>query len=690
MGIMRCAAFCIFIASVGPGAGLALAETRTEQSESMPPISRVVPQKVGECKAKLIANALSGLYKGVELTPVEDWIMVIVGDGVSQKDEKNILHLVRSLDKTLKVPGPPCKDSSDKMPARLESIFHQDATTIVTALSDTVAGVNLRAVGKDRLMIYGKGVADEKTLLEIRRRIALLDLPKPMMSLQVWAFQLSDQDDEDVKKATNLLRSITHDFDKEITTAFNCAWRHVVSLFDPKAKLLDQALYRYLNIGEKCEDKKAYCLEYSVAENAYPSLAKMLVALALTCDPRRHIDAILHSMRLPRRHSGNLSCVGWIPKLHFRHFKRALHLLYGPNRRHLLKAAVADFLFYYKWSINYPDQLNVYGFSRSADQLNSLFAPAFEAFMRDLEIFVGQFDDHPCWEVATSKLSKDKKRNTGLQYSGAIKVAALSGTKAEATGKTVSHFDVTQPPNLATILGNKEQQMNALSPHIGGPLGQALSFLAAARSVQPTIIEISRGITLTVTPKALANGTAAELEVNLAVTQGDPQTIKAGVEKTTAALDRVATHTVVTKVRVETQRLFEISTFANNVTKPVPDTPLPVVGDAWHSVFGATPFLNRLFLKRRAPVTASQRSFVMVQAAVVPTAVDLAWSLWFRWDDTQYGEEAEEEFRLRRKFHQLMRQCLVLPPRYRQENHLFSNGCGSLTFKDARKSRGVQ
>ncbi len=191
-------------------------------------------------------------------------------------------------------------------------------------------------------------------------------------------------------------------------------------------------------------------------------------------------------------------------------------------------------------------------------------------------------------------------------------MAALSGTQAKAEGRGVSYFDVTQPPDLATLLSNKNTQAEALSIHLGGIPAQALSFLAGAMSVQPTIVEVSRGVRLAITPTALATGSAAELVVDLEVGEGDAKPKQVGAEGTVDALDRITKHTVQTKVRVEALRLFEVSTFSNHVTRPIPDKPWPVVGTAWHAFFAPIPGLNRLFLSRRKPETVSHRSLVMV------------------------------------------------------------------------------
>ena len=695
MNIRRCLVICLFVSSNGLGAGLAVAETGAEQCDAFP-TSYVCEIKVSTGNGDTIVDALNGLYKGVKLLAVEDKIVVIFADEDSRKHENNIIRVAKRLNAALEVSKSPSKDSGDKkLPAEVVRIFHQNAELIVQALKGTIEGVNLSHLGKDLLLVYGERDSEKEKRREVRRRIALLDLPQPKMSLQVWAFQLTHRDNNKVNKALNLLRSIPHDFDKEIGDAFERAWQRIIGLFDPETEMevLDQVLYRYLNISTECKNKEVYCLEYGVAENAYPSMANMLVALALTRKPQRHIDAILEDMRSSSNHSGNSRCLGTIPRLDFRHFEHALNLLYGQTRRHLLKAALADFLFFYKWNIDHPDRLDVYGFSRSAEQLNTLFSPVFEAYMRDLDLFVAQFNDHPCWNLANSVLpekKEDKETIMGLRYLGAIKVATVSGTQAKASANSVSHFDVTQPPDMATILSEKDTQLAALSTHIGGPLGQALSFLAAAASMQPTIVEISQGITLGVNPKALVNGTAAELDVSLTVSQDDLKRKVAGAEDTIPALDRVSKHEVETKVRVEAQRLFEISTFSNDVTMPRPDKPSWGLGACWHSVFGRTPFMNRFFLRRRQPETVSQSSLVMVQAAVVPTALDLAWSLRFKREDTNCEEKAAEEFKKFHKFHLLMRQCLVLPPRYRMLNPTFSKGCANLTYEDVRNFRGVQ
>ncbi len=427
-----CLAFCLLFASVGSGFGLAQTEAETERSTITPPTGRVHELQVNKGKSGRIADVLAGLIEGVKLTAVGDRLIFSVRDDVPRQVDADIRHLVLVLDNVLKVPKPPSTDPNAGLWARVERVYHVDAATVATALDQSIEGVKVKPVGADRLVVFAEGASQGRKVREMRRRIALLDLPQPKMSLQMWAFQMSDKDAVNVQKASVLLRQITYDFDQQISAAFDRAWDHIVGLFATHAaekSIFDQALYDYLTSSDRCIENQSYCLGYLVGENAYPSMAKMLVALALTREPEGHIEALLCAMELSSAASRDsiYGCrsrkpstepevrVGLGAAPSFPRFRRALDRLYGRTRRYLLQAAVADFLFSYKWSVEHSNDFSPYGFSRSADQLNSLFSPVFEAFMRDLEVYVDQLEQHPRWVEITTKLPEKKRLNTGLR-----------------------------------------------------------------------------------------------------------------------------------------------------------------------------------------------------------------------------------------------------------------------------------
>ena len=625
------------------------------------------------------------------------------------------------------------EDQTKDSRAQVDRVYFVGAETIAKALDKTIAGVTVKAVDKDRIVIVAKGNDQFGSISEMRRRIALIDLPQPKIGLHIWAFQMSAKGDDRVRNASELLSESIYDVDQQIISSFDRAWEYIHCLFEEDGirrhdkmenLIFDRALYEYVTSGENCDNEKAYCLEYLVSENAYPSMAKLLLALTFLPNPIDHIEPLLSKMEdwskdtVESYHEcedcgANKSQQGyneWRNTLEFSHFKRALNRLYGKNRHRLLQVAVADFLFYYKWSDVHPkmDEFDPRNFSRSADQLTALFSPVFEGFMRDLHEYIEKIEDHPCWQSAKCKLDGDKckrdgdkRSKKGLQSSGVVQVATLSGTPTTLRAEGVNYYDVYKPLDLATILRNKNTQDEVLSSHLGGIPGQVSSLLAGAMSVEPTIVEVTRGVRLAVTPSALPKGSAAELLVKLEVGEGGTKPKTVSGEGTVKALDRVARHTIDTKVRVEVLRLFEVSTFLNHVTLPVPDKPVRIIGDVWHAMFASVPGLNRLFVTRGRPEEVSHKSLIMVQAVIVPTALDLGWSLEWSPEDrpdekdkknNDLGDQRHENGRAskesgketlyykQKRFHEYMRRCLALPEEIRGMEEPFKGGCETLTY----------
>ena len=670
----------LVVALIGSNWPLAQDADKNARSETTARTNRTYEFQIENGTANRIKEIVSDLIDGVQISVIDDNLKVTVHNDFPKQVDEDIRNLILAFYKILGRPPYPLMYSNLGVSSRVIRVYHVPAELISKALDQSVIGVTVKPVGTDSLIIFAGGVSQGANVDEMRRRVALLDSPPSKMSLQIWAFQMSNKHNENVKQASDTLSEIFYDFDDQIRRSFDAAWDYIVTVFGGHGKhnnILDNNLYHYLTYGVDCDLGKAYCLGYLVSENSYPSMAKILVALALTKEPRTHVDKLISAMeklcdpsqqsindqtcespditsesRMPNELSNDKNRWGMGPR--FSNFKRALYRLYKDTRHRLVQAAVADFLFYYKWSVVNPHDFDSYGFSRSADHLNSLFAPVFEEFMRDLREHVNTFTEHPEWSKVTEGLPEDRGLDTGLRTSGVIRVSALSGTQATVGAQGASYFDVTQSSDLAMPMSK------------GGI--QVLERLVAAMSVKPKVVEIMRGMRLTVRPMALADGSSADLDMDIQF--GD-----SGTKDNLDVLDRVVTHTVNTKVRVEALRLFEVSTFLNRVTRPISDRPKGPVGRFWHAIFGGIPGLNRFFLTRSGSESVLHRSLVMVQAVIVPTALDLAWSLQF--DSAGREKGAHKKYKT---FHEYMRRCLILSPTLRCEDRYFRDGCGKLTY----------
>jgi hypothetical protein len=146
---------------------------------------------------------------------------------------------------------------------------------------------------------------------------------------------------------------------------------------------------------------------------------------------------------------------------------------------------------------------------------------------------------------------------------------------------------------------------------------------------------------------SLDTASSAELNVNLLVNEpdGSPQAVNTTTIRQDL-LDRVATHSVSDTVRVQSLKLFDLSTLSMKITHPLPPTCFPVADEGagrafsyvaavplsipcgvWKSIFGATPLAGRLFQWPRSPVTVDNRSVAIIRAVVVPNAMDIGEAL---------------------------------------------------------------
>jgi len=79
------------------------------------------------------------------------------------------------------------------------------------------------------------------------------------------------------------------------------------------------------------------------------------------------------------------------------------------ERRQVLRASIADFLFQYKWSFQYQNEFVAYDLSHSADKLDGQFAPIVEGFNRDVEAYLTSL-----FQQASNALGKARRLRSTL------------------------------------------------------------------------------------------------------------------------------------------------------------------------------------------------------------------------------------------------------------------------------------
>jgi hypothetical protein len=345
------------------------------------------------------------------------------------------------------------------------------------------------------------------------------------------------------------------------------------------------------------------------------------------------------------------------PRIHLQCFKEELHRLLqsSDNGRTpfagLLRSAIADFLFNYKLSQQYPHEFAAYDLTRSADALNSALTPLIDAFNRDIttyQLFVRadmqyQVDrlnarnDDRCCVKRLFGLDKPSFFNDGL-----VSVRTISGQATTVNTTTQSFLNVSTAPQLAALLssvagsgssssgssGSTNNSANGTTPKTpvptDGALGQISMIANLLSNYQTSTAQIGRGLNITATPRSLSTASSAEIYVALNADESAGPTLYSGTATAGPPLDisRVATHDTTTRVRIDSVKLFEISSLTAILQRSRSRFPLlpPFVEIPYIGTFAGVPL---------GAAKEFHNSTAVISAYVVPTATDIAYGLRF-------------------------------------------------------------
>jgi len=347
---------------------------------------------------------------------------------------------------------------------------------------------------------------------------------------------------------------------------------------------------------------------------------------------------------------------------------------YGDTRVGLLRAAVADFLFNYKWASEYPHDFIPYDLTQSAQELNAEFNPLVLAFNRDVKAFTQNLETElQCRHEANSPSKANAtawftKGDEAFVNDGMISVRGISGVESIVDTVTQSFFDATRPPSLTDLVKSvsdaEKNTPGVLKANLSAD--EAAVLLGALNSVQPAESKIGRELKLDITPHTLAGASSAELEVKLTADEtGNPTLFKADKE-TEDTISRVARHDTNTRVRVESLKLFDVSSFSAMLQRP--RSKFPILPP-----FFEIPYFGSFIGWPLAGTRVYHRSTAIVSAIIVPTAADLAFGIEFSTDrvcsdsnnpnrplDCHYAHSPYDFGSLPlRSFHKAMIQCFA-------------------------------
>ena len=214
--------------------------------------------------------------------------------------------------------------------------------------------------------------------------------------------------------------------------------------------------------------------------------------------------------------------------------------------------------------------------------------------------------------------------------------------------------------------------------------------LALAAAISPTAAQaqIGRQLTLDITPHSLPGASSAELEVKLWAQEDSPPALyKDGAASSqNDSLSRVARHNVFTRVRVESVKLFEVSSFSALVQRPRAKVPIipPLV---------EIPLIGDLIGLPLPGAKVFHRSTAIVSAIIVPTAADLGFGIEFTDDHAVVSDGRSMSFRTLTstrqlpwsqqklwQFNQAKANCFATRAQTSIAGTASGPSCGSLTF----------
>jgi hypothetical protein len=352
--------------------------------------------------------------------------------------------------------------------------------------------------------------------------------------------------------------------------------------------------------------------------------------------------------------------------------KEQLKLLRGskasPYGVGLFRSAIADFLFNYKMSQRYPHEFVAYDLTQSANTLNNAFSPLIDAFNRDLwsyQMFV-RADMQYRVEELNSRTDQRccVKRLFGLDKpsffnDGVVTVRTISGQPTNVSVTSQSFLNGSTAPELPALLNSlanlggsgsggggsgggstttagtttttttTTSGGSAASSGSGGSPAHGLfgaygAIPAVLANYQTSFAQIGRQLSFSATPRSLATASSAEIAVTLNADESAGGPLYTGPGATDAAFNtsRVANHDTTTRVRVDSIKLFEVSSFSAIVQRSRSRFPLlpPFVEIPYIGTFAGIPL---------GSAKEFHSSTAIISAYVVPTAADIAYGLHF-------------------------------------------------------------
>jgi hypothetical protein len=604
-----------------------------------------------------------------------------------------------------------------------------------------VAAGTIEQIPSDLLVFSDTNPGDDAQILERKRILAQLDLPRPEMVINAWVMQNSTGNPRAMGMFSNTVRNLVAGYNDAINVVVLNGWQSVKQQTQ-SGNYFNREFYSYIadhyvadtnltsvpssaqeaaqrfldtspaKLADSPETRTSefgicpvgrYCLGYnSLFHPLKPRLTDFLLTLVAANDPVtatmtaiREVEGDVNPVLDERQCEGPAFGSRGIRDLHdrcraiwsnlgldrelrpvgsncaskdYREILGSLPIVdgnrprpriflacfqqatqyYQPAFGHL-RAAIADFLYNYKMSQQYPHEFVPYDLSQSADALNTALSPLIDAFNRDIVAYQTFMRADVQYQVDRLNNDSDQrccvKRLFGLDKpsffnDGIVTVRTISGQPTSVGANTQSVLDASAAPTLSNLLsgigapaGSATAGASPLAGVLGAPQSGVSLLAGVLNAYQSAYAQIGRSLTLQVTPRSLSTASSAEIAVTLnademaggPIYSGGPQ---GGAAPTTS---RVANHDIATRVRVESVKLFEVSSFSAIVQRSRSRFPL------------LPPFVEIPYIGTIAgiPIPGAKEyhsSTAVMSAMVIPTAADLAYGLRFVFDQVVDGD----------------------------------------------------
>ncbi len=304
----------------------------------------------------------------------------------------------------------------------------------------------------------------------------------------------------------------------------------------------------------------------------------------------------------------------------------------------LMRAAIADFLFNYKMSQQYPHEFVAYDLTTSAQAMNTAIRPLVDAFVRDVTAYqtvlkrklglqIKEMNKHL---TASSVFDKPRFFNNAI-----VTVNTIASSEASVDTTVESYLEALNPPTLSALAGalsgatgattsTSTSNPAALNSLVGATrFNEAQMIAAGLTQYVSSRIHIGRELSVDVKPESLLGANSAELQVTLKADDEAGSGSYSSGGSGDAEVSRFGKSDTTTRIRVDSLKLFEVSAFASQLAVPKKRFPLlPIPGLEM-------PYFGSILSVPVRPAREFHISMAVMSAIVIPTAADLAFSARF-------------------------------------------------------------